>query len=119
GARAEDDRAVAEPALRARLDATGPRKPLLHLAHLDQRLLRDGERLDQHPDVAQRPRDDVHVALVVHHRLRHEAVQAFDAALREVTGEAEILPVGAAGHAVLVQTRPAYHGDHEFSRLDP
>jgi hypothetical protein len=51
-----------------------PRKPLPYLVHLHQTLLRDREGFDQYRDVAQRARDDVHVALVVYHELRHEAV---------------------------------------------
>jgi len=44
---------------------TRPRKPLLHLVDLDECLLGDRERLDQHRDVAERAGDEVHPALVV------------------------------------------------------
>src|SRR5438552_2553583 len=117
GAGAEDDRAVAESAPGGRVGAAGPRQPLLDLAHLGQRLLRDCQRLDEDSDVAQRPRDDVHVALVVDHRLGHEAVEALDPALREVAGEAEVLPAGATGHAIRVQAGTADHRYDEIPRL--
>ena len=97
--------------------AAGPGQPLLDLAHLDQRFLRDRQRLDEDSDVAQRPRDNVHVALVVDHRLGHEAVEALDPALREVAGEAEVLPAGATGHAIRVQAGTADHRHDEVPRL--
>ncbi len=95
-----------------------PRQPLLDLPDLGDRLFGDGQRLGKHGHVAQRPRDQVHVALVVDHELGHEAVRAGDPALGEVAGVAEVLAAGAAGGALGVRARPAHHRDREVADLD-
>jgi hypothetical protein len=50
-------------------------QPLLDLAHLDERLLRDGQRLHQHGHIAQLARHRVQVVPLFHDELGHEAVQ--------------------------------------------
>jgi hypothetical protein len=52
---------------------------------------------------------------VIDDELGHEAVLAFDAPLRKVAGEAKILAVRAARHAVIVRTGTANHWDHEIA----
>jgi hypothetical protein len=51
------------------------------------------------PTAAQLPGHDDHVALVVHHELRQEAVALLDPPLSVALRDTEVLPVGAAGAA--------------------
>jgi hypothetical protein len=94
-----------------------PRQTLLHIPRLDQRLLRDRQRLDEDANVAQRRRHHVHVALVVDELLGHEPVASLDATLGEVTGEAEVLTTGPARPALGMRARTPHHRDDEIARL--
>ena len=74
--------------------AAVPMQPLLDFAHLDQRLLRDGQRLHQHRHIPQFPGHRVQVMPVLDHELGHESVQSLDAVLAVVAGHAEVVVAG-------------------------
>ena len=93
-----------------------PGQSILDVAHLHQRLLGDGERLDENAHLAQRPRHGDHVPALVDHPLGHEAVAAVDAALGELAGEAEVGPADRAGGTLRQATRAAHHRDHQIAR---
>jgi hypothetical protein len=102
-----------QPLARERGVALRAGQPLLDVPGLQQGLLGDGERLDQHAQPTRLAWHAVQVTLVVHHELGHEAWQPLDAALAEVEGRAEILAARAAGRAVVVGA-PSPHGrDHQ------
>ena len=68
--------------------------------------------------MAQRRRNHVHVLLVIHHEFSHEAVGAFDAALGEVAGVAEVLAAGPASDAILVRAGTPHHRHHQVALPD-
>ncbi len=109
-ARAQDHGVVAMAATALRGVGTVPGKAMLQLPELDEGLLGDGERLDQHRDRAKLLRHHVHVPGVVHDELGHEAVGFLDSPLADVAGEAEVLSPRAAGAAVLVVAGTPHHG---------
>ena len=102
--RAEHGGAPGSPA-HAALDAEG----------LLQALLGDGHGLDQHRHgtQARRHRDDVLGVLDV--AFGHEAVQALDAALEVMAGQAHVVLAGAARQA-LIRAGPPHGRDHQIAR---
>src|SRR5262245_56295777 len=105
-------------ALGAQLRAS-PRQTLLDLSNLLQRLFADRQWLDEHADVAQRRRHDVHEGLVVDDHFRHEAVLFLDAALAKVARVAKVLALATTAHADLVRAGTSHHRDDEIARTHP
>src|SRR5581483_611424 len=59
----------------------------------------------------------VHVFLIVHDELAHEAMSLFDSALGEVPGKAEVLAARTARDTVLMRAGPAHHRNDEIAAL--
>ena len=88
---AQDHRPMAVMGGFAQTCRATPRQPLLNQVYLDQGLLCNGERLNQHPHVPQLGRQRIEVGLVIYHELRHESVALLDTALHKIPGVTEIL----------------------------